>query len=85
MATTNMQLTRTWVQVAADTDDPVIVQAIARPVEIAVTAADAAPAATLSGHQLGELDAATRHMLGDGFYWARAGGNFGSATVAVSK
>jgi len=85
MATSNVSLTTTWAKVAEDSDDPVLVQAVAGNIEIAATATDSAPAASLRGHRLSVYESASRMVVGDGFYWARASDTFAAATLVVSK
>ena len=71
MATQNFTVGSTWVRLAADTDDPLLISCEARAVvEFATTATDADPGASVKGHRL---------MMGDGFALTRASG-----IVAVS-
>ena len=85
MATTNVSLTTTWTKVAEDTDDPVLLQTLAGSIEIAATATDSAPAASLKGHRVSVYEGATRTIVGGGFYWARAADTFEAASLVVTK
>jgi hypothetical protein len=83
MATTNVTLTTAWTQVAADSDDPVLLQAIGGgPWQVAAMATEAAP--SVSGHLIeGPQTAITRAVLGSGFIYAKA--LEGSLKLVVTK
>lgn len=86
MTTVNTAITTAWTKIAdaSDTEllvswqDPVVV-------EVATTAADAAP--TVFGHRLSREDALTRGVLGSGFVWAKLipGSIPAGITLVVSK
>ena len=86
MATSNATITKTWTQVAADSDDPVTVTWRSGAfLEVALTATNAAP--TVRGHLLKSGDVVTRNAVGDGYMWMRCdpAGSFTSALIEVTK
>ena len=82
MATSNVDLTNDWSQVALNTDDHVLISDSPSAFEVAVTAADAAP--TVRGHRIEPHEAITRGLLGEGYIWARNVGG-GAAVLVVTK
>lgn len=70
MATSNVSIAKTWVQLAANTDEAVLISTkYPYAVEYAATAAAAAP--TVEGHALSNKEAITRSVLGAGYIWAK--------------
>jgi hypothetical protein len=89
MATTNVTVTSTWTKLANTEDDHVFVTAAGPAVlEVATTAADAAPSGIV-GHRLPVAsigDAISRDLLGPGYVWCRiADHRVTSQVVVVSK
>jgi hypothetical protein len=77
MATQNFTVGSTWVRIAADTDDPLLISCEARAVvEFGTTATDADPGAGVKGHRL---------MMGDGFALSRASGIVGWVSAKVAS
>ena len=91
MPTANVSLPPTWTKVAATADANVLLTwRDAIDVEVATTAADAAPAADIVGHRFPQGTQVTRTLLGTGYVWAKAliSGNPAVPTaipVSVSK
>jgi hypothetical protein len=85
MATINATLTAAWVRLATPAVTRLLVSTTsANAIEIAVTDADAAPGAGVSGHYLDHTQAASRDLLGPGYIWARvAPGQIGATAVVV--
>jgi hypothetical protein len=84
MATINITIADTWVQVAADSLNNVLISARAvDAIEYVTTATGTAPSAALEGHALRSGDALARSSIGPGFIWARTV-NGGTAVLAVS-
>ena len=82
MPTSNVALAKTWVQLAADTDETVLISTtFPGAVEYAATAAAVAP--TIEGHVLSNREALTRSVLGQGYIWAKvqADAQMVSATI----
>jgi len=75
MATQNFTVGTSWVRIAADTDDPLLISCNARVVvEFATTATDTDP--TVTGHRL---------MMGEGMALSRASGIVGYVSAKVAS
>jgi hypothetical protein len=75
MATVNQTIGTTWTQIATNAQEFFLSVPFTTPfvVDVATTAADEAPAATILGHPVRpEITAGmNRTLLGDGYVWAR--------------
>lgn len=86
MPTTNVTITNTYTQIAADTDTSLLVTFDSDAmVEFATTTTAAAP--TVRGHRLSKQDGISRAIIGPGYVWARTvpGLRPGSAQLVVTK
>ena len=86
MPTINQTITSTWVKVASDSDDTLLVTWDAPVlIEVATTSTDVVP--TVKGHSLSREDAISRIVLGDGYVWVRlaAGTKPDSTMLVVTK
>jgi hypothetical protein len=86
MTTVNIDITTTWTQVAADTNDDVLITFVSPAIiEIATTDTNVAP--TVSGHRINQEQAIIRDLIGSGFIWARLipGSYPNSQTLVVTK
>lgn len=86
MPTANVPLNKTWTQLAADTDENLLVTFHGdATLEFATTASDDPP--VVDGHRLTKDDAITRSVIGPGYVWARTVGSLrpNTATLVVSK
>ena len=74
MLTTNVVVGRNWTQVAADSDQELLVT-WESPVEleVAVTSTNTAPSA--DGHRLSRADAISRGVFPSGYVWVRLASN----------
>jgi hypothetical protein len=83
MATTNAALTTAWTQVAADSDDPVLLQLTTDlHWEVAAVATETAP--TVTGHLVtGAHQQVSRAVIGDGYLYARM--RAGAGVLVVTK
>ena len=84
MDTADLTVTDSWTQVAADSDDPVLIQRTGFGEWFAaVTAADEAPSG-VTGHPVAERNQViSRDHFPSGYIWARC--SSGSDTFSVSK
>lgn len=84
MATTNVSLTTSWVKLANDSDDPVLISynSSSAYIQVATTAADAAPTG-IEGHIIGPLEGVIRDVIGTGFIWGRVTADSVDSTVTV--
>lgn len=70
MPTQNINITKTWTQLATSADADVLISTtFPNSIEYATTAANAAP--TVVGHTLSNREALTRSVIGAGYIWAR--------------
>ena len=86
MPTSNITVTSSWTQLAADTNTDLLVTYNENSViEVAATAINVVP--TINGHRLSKDAAMTRAVIGSGFVWARtvAGSVPSQITAIVSK
>jgi hypothetical protein len=84
LATTNVSLTTSWVKLANDSDDPVLISynSSSAYLQIATTATDVAPSG-IEGHIISYNEAVIRSVVGGGFIWGRVTGDSVDATVTV--
>lgn len=86
MPTSNITVTTAWTKIAASADTELLATWSAPVgVDLAVTAADAAP--TVEGHQLTKDDQISRDAVGAGYVWVklRPGSVPSSIPMAVTK
>lgn len=86
MATTNIEVTSSWVKLADVTDTELLVTwSTPVTIEVATTSANTAP--TVNGHRLSNSDAITRGVIGSGYVWAKlvSGAFPPAAPVVVTK
>lgn len=71
MPTTNVYAGFSWVKVAENTEDKLLITwDDPATIEVATTTANSAP--TVKGHKLSRENAITRAVLGSGYVWVRA-------------
>lgn len=86
MQTSNVVVGRNWTQVAADTDQELLVtwESIVE-LEVATTSSNTAP--TVVGHRLSRVDAISRGVFPSGFVWVKlvSSGPQSDVVLVVSK
>ena len=88
MPTKNVVVNSSWTKVAEASEDGVFVSwEYPVALEVAVTATDAAPAGTITGHIFNREDQVTRATVGAGFMWIRtvSGSTSAELSLAVSN
>ena len=88
MPTKNVVVNSSWTKVAEASEDGVFVSwEYPVALEVAVTATDAAPAGTITGHTFKREDQVTRATVGAGFVWVRtvSGSTLAELSLAVSN
>ena len=88
MPTKNVVVNSSWTKVAEASEDGVFVSwEYPVALEVAVTATDAAPAGTITGHIFNREDQVTRATVGAGFMWIRtvSGSTAAELSLAVSN
>ena len=86
MQTSNVVVGHNWTQVAADTDQELLVTwDNAVELEVAVTSANSAP--TVPGHRLSRDDAVSRGVFPSGYVWVKlvSSGPQADVSLVVSK
>ena len=86
MQTSNVVVGRNWTQIAADTDQELLVtwESIVE-IEVATTSSNSAP--TVVGHRLSRADAVSRGVFPSGYVWVKlvSSGPQSDVVLVVSK